>query len=66
MQPYLRGSLVATPFSWFEASYQYTDVNNKLYSEFVEFSGKQSYKDKGIDAKLRLIKESKNFRIYLS
>ena len=61
MQPYLRGSLVATPFSWFEASYQYTDVNNKLYSEFVEFSGKQSYKDKGIDAKLRLIKESKNF-----
>ena len=35
MQPYLRGSLVATPFSWFEASYQYTDVNNKLYSEFV-------------------------------
>ena len=27
----------------------------------MEFSGKQSYKDKGIDAKLRLIKESKNF-----
>ncbi len=58
-QPYLRGSIVANPFSWFEASYQYTDVNNKLYSEFVEFSGKQSYKDKGFDAKFGLFKESK-------
>jgi len=57
MQPYLRGSIVATPFSWMEASYQYTDVNNKLYSEFVEFSGKQSYKDKGIDAKFLLLRE---------
>lgn len=57
LQPYLRGSIVATPFSWFEASYQYTDVNNKLYSEFEAFSGKQSYKDKGIDAKFLLLKE---------
>ena len=26
--PYLRGSIVAYPFDWLEASYQYTDVNN--------------------------------------
>ena len=30
-EPYLRGSIVAYPFNWFEASYQYTDINNKLY-----------------------------------
>ena len=57
--PYLRGSIVAYPFNWFEASYQYTDVNNKLYSDVEAFSGSQSYKDKGFDIKFRLLKESK-------
>ena len=56
--PYQRGSLVATPFSWAEASYQYTDVNNALYSLTPEFSGDQTYKDKSFDAKFLLIKES--------
>ena len=58
-EPYLRGSIVAYPFNWFEASYQYTDVNNKLYSDVEAFSGSQSYKDKGFDVKFRLLKESK-------
>ena len=44
-EPYLRGSIMGNPFDWFEASYQYTDVNNKLYSDSLAFSGKQSYKD---------------------
>ena len=56
-EPYLRGSIMGNPFDWFEASYSYTDVNNKLYSDSPEFSGKQSYKDKSIDAKFRLLKE---------
>ncbi|MDB4210520.1 YjbH domain-containing protein, partial [Gammaproteobacteria bacterium] len=55
--PYLRGSVMGHPFDWFEASYQYTDVNNYLYSDSPEFSGTQSYKDKSFDAKFRLIKE---------
>ena len=55
--PYLRGSIMGNPFDWFEASYSYTDVNNKLYSDSPEFSGKQSYKDKSFDAKFRIIKE---------
>jgi hypothetical protein len=55
--PYLRGSIMGHPFDWFEASYQYTDVNNFLYSDSPEFSGTQSYKDKSFDAKFRLIKE---------
>ena len=57
-EPYLRGSLIAYPFSWLEVSYQYADINNQLYSQFKEFSGSQSLKDKSFDAKVRLIKES--------
>ena len=56
--PYLRGSIVAYPFSWFEASYQYTDINNALYSNSPGFSGDQTYKDKGFDVKFRLFPES--------
>lgn len=55
--PYLRGSILAYPFSWMEASYQYTDINNALYSDFFAFSGDQTYKDKGFDFKIRILKE---------
>jgi len=58
-EPYLRGSVMGNPFDWFEASYQYTDVNNKLYSDSRAFSGSQSYKDKSFDAKFRILKEQK-------
>lgn len=57
--PYINGAIIAYPFSWFEASYQYTDINNALYSDSPAFSGNQSYKDKGFDAKFRILKESK-------
>lgn len=56
--PYQRGSFVGQPFSWMEASYQYTDVNNALYSLVPEFSGDQTYKDKSFDVKFLLFKES--------
>jgi hypothetical protein len=56
--PYQRGSIIAYPFDWFEASYQYTDVNNAFYSNVPAFSGSQTYKDKSFDAKIALIKES--------
>ena len=57
--PYINGSIIAYPFDWLEASYQYTDINNALYSRSKRFSGNQSYKDKGFDFKFRLIKESR-------
>ena len=41
-----------------EASYQYTDINNALYSNVSSFSGNQSLKDKGLDLKFRLLEES--------
>ena len=49
-EPYLRGSILAYPFDWMEASFQYTDINNQLYSPFESFSGSQSLKDKSFDA----------------
>lgn len=58
--PYLRGSIVAYPFNWLEASYQYVDVNNALYSDVPEFSGGQTYKDKSFDIKVKFLSE-KNF-----
>ena len=61
IDPYQRGSFVAYPFTWFEASYQYTDVNNALYSDVAAFSGNQTYKDKSFDAKFLLLQESKFF-----
>jgi len=61
MDPYQRGSILAYPFSWFEASYQYTDVNNALYSDVASFSGNQTYKDKSFDAKFLLFQESTYF-----
>ena len=58
IDPYLRGSLVAYPFDWLEASYQYVDVNNALYSNVPEFSGGQTYKDKSFDVKVKLLSQS--------
>ena len=57
-EPYQRGSVLAYPFSWLEASFQYVDIDNALYSDVESFSGKQTYKDKGFSTKIRLIKES--------
>ena len=57
-EPYLRGSIIAYPFNWMEASFQYTDLNNALYSPYPDFSGSQSLKDKSFDVKFRVIKES--------
>lgn len=47
-----------TLFPWMESTVRYTDVRTKLYSPFPGFSGDQTLKDKGIDAKFRLIQES--------
>ncbi|MDA7576261.1 YjbH domain-containing protein [Gammaproteobacteria bacterium] len=56
--PYQRLSIVAYPFDWMEAIYQYTDIRNELYSPVFAFSGNQTYKDKGVDLKIRLLSET--------
>jgi hypothetical protein len=45
-------------FPWMQATARYTDVRNRLYSQYESFSGTQTYKDKGLDVKFRLLEES--------
>lgn len=45
-------------FPWMESTVRYSDVRTRLYSPFPGFSGDQTLKDKGIDVKFRLVKES--------
>ncbi|MEO3678861.1 YjbH domain-containing protein [Rheinheimera sp. FR7-31] len=45
-------------FDWMESTIRYTDVRTRLYSDDPNFSGDQTYKDKGIDVKFRLLQES--------
>ncbi|MCH8538312.1 MAG: YjbH domain-containing protein [Alkalimonas sp.] len=47
-----------TLFPWMESTVRYADIRNRLYSPFPDFSGDQTYKDKGIDVKFRLREES--------
>lgn len=56
--PYTRLSLSAYPFPWFEGTYQYTDMRDRLYSEVFAFSRNQTFKDKGFDIKFRALKET--------
>ncbi|WP_413721837.1 YjbH domain-containing protein [Sodalis sp. RH24] len=44
-------------FPWLESTIRYTDVRTRQYSANENFSGDQTYKDKGIDLKLRLWEE---------
>ena len=46
-------------FDWMESTVRYTDVRTRLYSDDPNFSGDQTYKDKGIDVKFRLLEESR-------
>lgn len=56
--PYTRGTVMLQPFDGMEAGFRYTDIANRLYGESI--AGDQTYKDKSIDVKLRLLKESAN------
>ena len=43
-------SLTASPFTWFEATYRYTEIKNKNMARQA-YSGNQTLKDKGFDIK---------------
>ena len=57
-EQYRRWSMSVQPFDWLEATLRYTDVRTRLYSANSGFSGDQTYKDKGMDVKVRLLEES--------
>tara|TARA_Y100001970_G_scaffold270289_1_gene363960 strand:+ start:3046 stop:5181 length:2136 start_codon:yes stop_codon:yes gene_type:complete len=58
--PFEHTSITGTPFSWLEATYRYTEVENRLYGPLA-YSGNQSFKDKGFDIKIGLLQESYYF-----
>ncbi|MDR2196320.1 MAG: YjbH domain-containing protein, partial [Gallionellaceae bacterium] len=54
--PYTNLNVFVQPFDWLEAGFRYTNVSNQLFGPAI--AGNQSYKDKSIDLKFRLMKES--------
>jgi hypothetical protein len=57
--PYERYFVTVQGTSWLEATLRYSSVDNRLFSEVPEFSGDQSYKDRGLDVKLKLFDEGR-------
>ena len=53
--PYSRLNFMFQPFDWLEAGFRYTSISNRAYE--ASNTG-QSNKDKSIDLKVRLLKES--------
>ena len=58
--PYEHTSLTASPFSWLEATYRYTELKNEKYGPAI-YSGNQTLKDKGFDLKARIRRETYYF-----
>lgn len=58
VQEYRRMAVNLQLFPWLETTARYTDIRYRLYSQDPGFSGYQTYKDKGFDAKLLLTQES--------
>ncbi|MDO9488354.1 MAG: YjbH domain-containing protein, partial [Sphingomonadaceae bacterium] len=57
--PYERYFLTVQATPWLEATLRYSSVGNRLYSQFPEFSGDQTYKDRGFDVKLKMLDEGR-------
>lgn len=51
----------ANPYDWMHVALRYTDINTKLYSQYESFSGRQTYKDKSFNLKIKLIEETESF-----
>lgn len=58
VQPYTRATVMFQPVAWLEGGFRYSQVSNRLYDPSLTISS-QSYKDKSVDAKLRLWEESR-------
>lgn len=58
VDPYIRYALTFQALPWLEGTFRYTDILNRPYGPAF-FSGNQSYKDRGIDLKIRLSQETR-------
>ncbi len=59
IEPYRRWFFRLTLVPWFEGVFRYTDIRNRLFSNIIDFSGSQTFKDRGADIKFRLWPESR-------
>jgi len=55
---YRRVGLSLQLFPWLETIIRYNDVRTRLYNPNPDFSGDQTYKDRGVDVKFRLWEET--------
>ncbi len=58
-RPYKRYYLTLQALPWLEGTFRYTEVENRLFSQFETFSGQQTFKDRGADLSFRLLEETK-------
>ena len=58
ISPYSRYTFDMQPFSWLEGSFRYINVDNRRYGS-ESLSGHQNYKDRSLDFKIRLWRESR-------
>ena len=56
--PYTQATSMLQPLDWLEMGFRYTDIENQLYGASI--AGSQTYKDKSLDLKLRLLEEDGN------
>ncbi|MEL0028776.1 MAG: YjbH domain-containing protein, partial [Perlucidibaca sp.] len=54
-QPYTRLNVMLQPLDWLEAGFRYTEISNRDYG--TASSSGQTFKDKSLDAKVRLLRE---------
>ena len=59
VSPYDRYFVTMQAMPWMEVTLRYTSVSNRLYSAVPDFSGDQSYKDRGFDIKIKLLDEGR-------
>lgn len=57
--PYTRYNFLLQPLDWLQVSFRYSDVNNRPYG-LPGVSGDATYKDKSIDARVLLRRESRH------
>ena len=55
VDPYRRYYVTFQILPFLEGTFRYTDIRNRLFSDIPEFSGNQSFKDRGADLKLLLL-----------
>lgn len=55
ISPYVFGAVNLQPLPWMSTTIRYVSVTNRLYGPSI--AGDQSYKDKGIDVKFRVLEE---------